>query len=315
MKSFKNTVSVLACLAFAGAAAASDLLVGGSTGIMQRGHPVQGNFQFYGTCGGPIDSMTMLGTKLYLGTDFGVVYVYDTLADQVTNSFNVGNDITGLAVHNGQLLVSNSAGIIRRVNPVTGAVLATYNANMQVEAMVQLDGYLYVGGAAGSVHRADADVGTFSYFTCFCNGPINAMAIIGERLYVMDTFNNVLNFRLSDGMWDGQFFSLPAAATAMVAEGSQLLIASANGTIRRVNPASGQVLATMGATVNVQSMLLRNNDACPGDFDNDGFISGADFDLYVQAFEAGDLDADHDGDGFVNGNDFDQYVLTFEQGC
>ncbi len=54
---------------------------------------------------------------------------------------------------------------------------------------------------------------------------------------------------------------------------------------------------------------------CAADFDEDGFISGEDFDQYVAAFEAGDLSADFDGDGFVTGEDFDGFVVAFEAGC
>lgn len=54
---------------------------------------------------------------------------------------------------------------------------------------------------------------------------------------------------------------------------------------------------------------------CRPDFDGDGFVTGIDFDLYVQAFEAGSMASDFDGDGFVTGSDFDAYVVAFEQGC
>jgi hypothetical protein len=54
---------------------------------------------------------------------------------------------------------------------------------------------------------------------------------------------------------------------------------------------------------------------CPSDFDEDGFVTGVDFDLYVQAFEAGDMSADFDGDGFITGIDFDLFVQAFEAGC
>jgi hypothetical protein len=54
---------------------------------------------------------------------------------------------------------------------------------------------------------------------------------------------------------------------------------------------------------------------CPADFDHDGFITGADFDLFVQAFESGEMTADFDGDGFLTGQDFDLYVQAFEAGC
>lgn len=54
---------------------------------------------------------------------------------------------------------------------------------------------------------------------------------------------------------------------------------------------------------------------CLADFDCDGFVSGIDYDLYVSAFESGDISADFDGDGFITGIDFDLYVLAFEAGC
>lgn len=54
---------------------------------------------------------------------------------------------------------------------------------------------------------------------------------------------------------------------------------------------------------------------CRADFDIDGFITGLDYDLYVQAFEAGDASADFDGDTFITGLDFDLYVQAFEAGC
>ena len=54
---------------------------------------------------------------------------------------------------------------------------------------------------------------------------------------------------------------------------------------------------------------------CSTDFDGDGFQSGDDFDLFVAAFEAGDLSSGYDGDGFPTGDDFDAWVAAFEQGC
>lgn len=54
---------------------------------------------------------------------------------------------------------------------------------------------------------------------------------------------------------------------------------------------------------------------CRADFDEDGFVSGLDFDLYVQAFEAGEIAADFNFDGFVTGMDFDSFVQAFEGGC
>lgn len=54
---------------------------------------------------------------------------------------------------------------------------------------------------------------------------------------------------------------------------------------------------------------------CAPDFNDDGFVTGVDFDLYVVAFESGDLTSDFDADGFVTGVDFDLYVQAYEAGC
>lgn len=54
---------------------------------------------------------------------------------------------------------------------------------------------------------------------------------------------------------------------------------------------------------------------CPSDFDGDGFVTGDDFDSFVDEFQAGKAAADFDSDGFVTGDDFDAYVEAFELGC
>lgn len=54
---------------------------------------------------------------------------------------------------------------------------------------------------------------------------------------------------------------------------------------------------------------------CPTDMDGDGFVTGIDYDLYVQAFENGDPAGDYDFDGFPSGVDFDLFVVDFEAGC
>ncbi len=55
--------------------------------------------------------------------------------------------------------------------------------------------------------------------------------------------------------------------------------------------------------------------ACPSDYNLDGFVSGDDFDAYLDAFYLGLPEADFDGNGFVTGDDFDGYTAAFEAGC
>ncbi len=61
--------------------------------------------------------------------------------------------------------------------------------------------------------------------------------------------------------------------------------------------------------------LYFTNSCCPSDFNHDGFVNGDDFDLYVEAFTAGNIAADFDGNGFVTGDDFDAFVAAFVDGC
>jgi len=55
--------------------------------------------------------------------------------------------------------------------------------------------------------------------------------------------------------------------------------------------------------------------ACRADFNGDGFVTGEDFDEFVDAFSFGLPSADYNLDTFVTGEDFDEFVIAFESGC
>ncbi len=65
----------------------------------------------------------------------------------------------------------------------------------------------------------------------------------------------------------------------------------------------------------VAGLALNIAQECPADVDGDGFVTGDDFQLFVEWFETGDLRADFDGDGFLTGDDFQAFVTAFETGC
>ncbi|MFO0835472.1 MAG: GC-type dockerin domain-anchored protein [Phycisphaerales bacterium] len=54
---------------------------------------------------------------------------------------------------------------------------------------------------------------------------------------------------------------------------------------------------------------------CPGDYNNDSFVNGDDYDAFASDFEAGNHAADFNNDGFVNGDDYDAFAEHFESGC
>jgi len=54
---------------------------------------------------------------------------------------------------------------------------------------------------------------------------------------------------------------------------------------------------------------------CGADFDENGFVTGDDFDVFTQAFVDGVIAADFNRDGFVTGDDFDLFSDAFAAGC
>ncbi len=54
---------------------------------------------------------------------------------------------------------------------------------------------------------------------------------------------------------------------------------------------------------------------CGADINADGFVTGEDFDTFVEWFVEGLVNADYNNDGFVTGDDFDAFVEAFVAGC
>ncbi len=65
----------------------------------------------------------------------------------------------------------------------------------------------------------------------------------------------------------------------------------------------------------IPASMLVHDSACPSDYNEDGFVTGEDFDGFVEAFVAGEASSDFNGDGFVNGEDFDEFAAAFVSGC
>ncbi|MFO0836084.1 MAG: hypothetical protein U0638_14020 [Phycisphaerales bacterium] len=54
---------------------------------------------------------------------------------------------------------------------------------------------------------------------------------------------------------------------------------------------------------------------CDGDFNDDGFVNGDDYDAFAEVFDIADPAADVNNDGFVNGDDYDFFAEHFDAGC
>jgi len=72
-----------------------------------------------------------------------------------------------------------------------------------------------------------------------------------------------------------------------------------------------QPTVTSGST----NRVLCLGPLCVADYNCDGFVTGEDFDEFVEAFVNGVIQADINCDNFVTGEDFDTFVDAFIAGC
>jgi len=54
---------------------------------------------------------------------------------------------------------------------------------------------------------------------------------------------------------------------------------------------------------------------CSADFNGDDFIDPIDYNSFINAFEAGSMDADFNRDGFLDPLDYNGFINAFEAGC
>ncbi|MDX2118239.1 MAG: EF-hand domain-containing protein [Planctomycetota bacterium] len=87
------------------------------------------------------------------------------------------------------------------------------------------------------------------------------------------------------------------------------------GTIGQAAASSVGAGQMSGGGYAVNSGFWVFGNACPADFNADGFLTFEDFDAFVGAFESGAPNADFNLDGFLTFEDFDAFVAAFESGC
>jgi hypothetical protein len=246
------------------AASAQDLYIGGPDGVILRGHPVFGDFQFAGICGGPIDSMVLDGEDLFIGDTTGNIYHFDSSAGFVNYAFTLSTDATGLVVKDGSLFVSASDGTVLEVDKVTGATLSTTVAPAPIEAMYLRGTMLYVGSNFGVVFRRDLTSADPFTFWGTCGGPIESMSSDDEALILGDVSGAIYRIDFVTGFVSANY-GLGGDNTAMVYHQGDILVTSSDGTLRRADAVTGrQQQEDPASTFNLQAMVLRE-DSAPGE--------------------------------------------------
>lgn len=124
-----------------------DVYVGSSLGIVQKGHATSGGFQFWGTCGGPVNSIAKDASHLIVGSNNAVVYRLDLQTQSVTASFSVPNNAEAMIVQGGDLLVGGSNARIYRLERFDGSLKSTLAVPVSVSALA-----LQPGTDPGSIY-------------------------------------------------------------------------------------------------------------------------------------------------------------------
>ena len=94
------------------------------------------------------------------------------------------------------------------------------------------DDQIFVGGPAGAVYVADSNTGEFTYFACFCIGPIVSIQPLGSDMLVADSFGGLWQLdgvtgNFVDGAWTGQ------TLVDMAIDGEDAILVNADGTMAR----------------------------------------------------------------------------------
>jgi outer membrane protein assembly factor BamB len=309
-----RTLRALTAFAVAASPAlAAELIVGGPQGITYLGDPVAGGFQFFGTCGGPIQSMAQLGNDLYLGDEFGNVYRENIATGQLEDMFQVTNDAAAMAVHDGQLLIGGSNSTVLRVDPLTRSILATYNTPEPVSAMTLKGDFVYVSGGTSAIYRAEAATGAFSYFTCSCFGTVNALLAVDDSLFLVDQVGSLWQINLNDGFPMAAFWIGTPGETLALLDG-EILVGDSDQKVRRFDPSTGTETGSITVPVIVHAMVLRGSAPCAGDFDGSGAVDLGDLTILLNAF-AVSSGGDMDGDGKTGLIDLAQLLSQFGSTC
>ncbi len=130
----------------------------------------------------------------------------------------------------------------------------------------QADDQVFVGSPQGTVYVADSDTGEFTYFACFCFGPIVSIQPLGSDLLIGDSFGTVwtIDGQTSDTV-DAVWVS--SGMLDMAISGSELLVVSQSGALIRADLNTGTTIETIETPTPATSVVIFNGTIYVGGAD------------------------------------------------
>lgn len=151
------------------------------------------------------------------------------------------------------------------------ALLASFGAAAATTA--HADDQIFVGSPTGSVYVGSSTTGEFTYFACFCIGPIVSIQPFGSDMLVADSFGGIwkldgLTGEFLTGAWTGR------SVLDMVVDGDTALLVLDDGSVAATPVDAGFPIDTIDAPAGATSILL---------FDGDTYVGTADGTIHRQA--------------------------------
>lgn len=305
-------ITLLAIAALAAPALASDIYVGSNTGEVVRYGP-QGTSTVFPTLCGPIESLTSNGRTLYVGDSLGNIFTVQTSAGNAIGlPFALPAPANSLVYASGVLLAGSADGTIRRVNPVTGQILASWQVQSTLDAMVAVGDVVYAAGHNTFIYRGSATTGNFQMLSA-CFGQVNSLAICGNELVAGGLDGRVYRFNAASGQFLSQYQMANTNHATMGTDAPDLWTMDTLGSIKRINPVTGAVLATVPVTAEITGLAVL--PTCIPDYDGNGTRNALDFAAFLNSFAAAESRADVDHSGSLNVLDFATFLNLYAAGC
>lgn len=239
----------------------------------------------------------------------GGVEVFGTSLPQFFNCI-FRNNVAGNSGGGGLWVGSSSTATLRHCTIVGNSTTASGSGILSNSSQVRLyNSIVYSNTGAGGtlLNQLAGSTHTVTY-SCVQNGFAGAGNISADPLLV-NTASGDVHLLAGSPCIDAANNTESGAGNTLDFDRNPRFIDDADTADTGVSGGTGgAAIADMGA-------YEFQPETCAADFDADGFVTGLDYDLFVAAFEAGELTADFDGDGFITGVDFDLYVAAFEAGC
>jgi len=151
------------------------------------------------------------------------------------------------------------------MNRITKTCTALFAATFAGQAIA--DDQIFVGGPDGAIYVADSDTGEFTYFACFCIGPVVSIQPLGSDMLVADSFGVIwtLNGQTGDfvtGVWTSH------GMKDMAIDGNEAIVVTDGNQLIRIDLATGNTIETITTPAPVTTVLLFDGAMYVGSTDN-----------------------------------------------